>query len=393
MRSQLAMGKPPMTKFALLLAILFAALSAAPIHAADMAPEVRKSIVYLTVQGISSAGEIEDAKIASGFMISKEGHFITALHVLQDKDGKVYPRYKQIVAKVGGGRNTSREIPVDVLETAASSDLALLKLDETEYTYQAVAFCSQTPDAGQSLLAFGFPGGEGLTPRDGKFSNRGGRYWQVGIDFSWGMSGGPVYDDGGAVRGVVKGGRRDASEVRWIVPIRDADAWLRRFRVDERCEKSGGKPKEPENKTPPLQQFVIDKPFINLNRMVASPNPGMPPMPGFEVSVKATATGAKGKNLQLMVLFSVPGAFNYFVANAAEPFYRNPQGLAATATPLKLVQEDSDTTQATLPFPVYALNLVPTGYRTYYPIIVHVLAFVDNALVAQAASDQFVVAW
>jgi Trypsin-like peptidase domain len=376
------------------LLMVFPAMAQTP---SSITAAAKKSIVYLHVQGITSTGETEDLKTASGFMISSEGHFITALHVLQDKDGKAYSRYKQIFARVGGGKYTSRDIVVEVLEAPAdsASDLALLKLVETEYRYEPVSYCPAAPETGQALVAYGFPGGEEFTPRDGKFANRsGGRYWQVGIDFSWGMSGGPVYDSGGLVRGVIKGGRRDASEVRWIVPIRDADLWLRRYRVKEKCGEAEPGPHDTPPPAAAAPAVTIDKPYVILNQLLPNPaGPGMPPFPGFDIGTSVSVNGAKGKRLQVMALFSAPGAPNYYFANAAEPFYRNPQGLVATTTPIKLLPQDRDVTQVRLPFPLYALNLMPTGYRTYYPVVVHILAFLDDVLVAQNFSEQFVIAW
>ena len=55
------------------------------------------------------------------------------------------------------------------------------------------------------------------------------------MDFTYGMSGGPVFDENGGVRGIVKGGVPEEPIVRWVIPIRYIDAWLREHDTLTRC--------------------------------------------------------------------------------------------------------------------------------------------------------------
>jgi S1-C subfamily serine protease len=168
----------------------------------------------------------------SGFVVSREGYVITALHVvratqrlgeeLRGSDNRLY-------VGIRGGSSFS-PLPAEVVDSDAAHDLALLKVKSVARV-PAVRFSSAPPDDGALVEAAGLPGmaGAALVTNTGHVVDasqvRLGRRVVKGMseseasqlaplrDFYFadmktdeGMSGGPIYlVDGMAIIGVVHG--------------------------------------------------------------------------------------------------------------------------------------------------------------------------------------------
>lgn len=204
---------------------------------AKASSDIKPSIVYIRVMGENTKTFEREEYNATGFIISNEGYVLTASHVLRDKDGEQY-RVPPTVTGVIGGKYTTRAYPLRIVEQNDQTDVALLKFPEIEEKMAAITACRDTPSQGDTLFAFGFPYDEDFTPLDGNFNNAsGGRgRWVVTMPFTHGMSGGPVTDVDGNVRGIAHGGKRGEPAVRWVTPIRYASTFLTAFDVPDRCD-------------------------------------------------------------------------------------------------------------------------------------------------------------
>lgn len=134
----------------------------------------------------------------SGFFIDREGYFVTNHHVAAA--GKVF----FIGSKASGWRQAN------LLEADEEHDLALLKIEHQ--TDPFVLSDSDKVTLGQTVATIGFPNIElqGLSPKftKGEISSLAGiqddpTTFQISVPVQPGNSGGPLFDEGGCVVGVV----------------------------------------------------------------------------------------------------------------------------------------------------------------------------------------------
>ena len=134
----------------------------------------------------------------SGFFIDPTGHFVTNHHVAAA--GSIF----FIGSKTSGWRQAK------LLETDKENDLALLKIDHQ--TDPFVLSDSDKVTLGQTVATIGFPNIElqGLSPKftKGEISSLAGiqddpATFQISVPVQPGNSGGPLFDEGGRVVGVV----------------------------------------------------------------------------------------------------------------------------------------------------------------------------------------------
>jgi serine protease Do len=132
----------------------------------------------------------------SGFFITADGYAVTNNHVVQNADNV------QVTADDG------KTYSAKVIGTDARTDLALIKVDGSDFPY--VKLADQAPRVGDWVLAVGNPFGLGGTVTAGIVSARGrdigaGPYddfIQIDAPVNKGNSGGPAFDVDGDVIGV-----------------------------------------------------------------------------------------------------------------------------------------------------------------------------------------------
>ena len=197
----------------------------------ELSSLARTTIVRVTVKYTSpnDPNNVCDESFGAGFVVSKDGHVLTADHLLTPPDECKEFDVLQLTGNIGGylGNN---EIPLNISsDRNAFSDVVLLKFVDTPQDHAVAPVCrSDDLIAGERLLAFGFPKNEGFSPIDVRYSNPDGTRgrWRVSSVFTYGVSGGPVYNTKGQVVAVVQGGLAGTPAVRYVVPLRQAKSLI-----------------------------------------------------------------------------------------------------------------------------------------------------------------------
>ena len=156
--------------------------------------------------------------IGSGFFVSKMGHVITNAHVVQN------------CSKVTIGDNANKQVPAEIINTDRSNDLALLKLStlemasaESKSLIQKLGIVvvplatngllrNEDVRLGEKVLVAGYPFGDvfsntikvtsGIVSATRGAGDDSGQF-QLDAAVQPGNSGGPIYDSGGNIVGVV----------------------------------------------------------------------------------------------------------------------------------------------------------------------------------------------
>jgi S1-C subfamily serine protease len=158
------------------------------------------------------------SRTGSGFFVSKMGHVITNAHVVQNCN------------RVTIGDNTNKQVPAELINTNRSNDLALLKIStlemasaESKSLIQKLGITvvplaskgllrSEDVRLGEKVLVAGYPFGElfsntikvttGVVSATRGAGDDSGQF-QLDAAVQPGNSGGPIYDSGGNIVGVV----------------------------------------------------------------------------------------------------------------------------------------------------------------------------------------------
>jgi S1-C subfamily serine protease len=166
----------------------------------------------------SSAKQKPQSGTGSGFFVSKMGHVITNAHVVQN------------CKKITIGDNANKQVPAELINTDRSNDLALLKLStlemasaESKSLIQKLNIVvvplaskgllrSEDVKLGEKVLVAGYPFGElfsntikvtsGIVSATRGAGDDSGQF-QLDAAVQPGNSGGPIYDSGGNIVGVV----------------------------------------------------------------------------------------------------------------------------------------------------------------------------------------------
>ena len=162
--------------------------------------------------------QIPQSGSGSGFFVSKMGHVITNAHVVQN------------CKKVTIGDNANKQVPAELINTDRSNDLALLKLStlemasaESKSLIQKLGIVvvplaskgllrSEDVRLGEKVLVAGYPFGDtfsntikvttGVVSATRGAGDNSGQF-QLDAAVQPGNSGGPIYDSGGNIVGVV----------------------------------------------------------------------------------------------------------------------------------------------------------------------------------------------
>jgi len=135
--------------------------------------------------------------LGSGFLISSDGYVLTNVHVIKDAT--------QIIVTL----SDHREIPANLIGEDKITDVALLKIDETDLPFVKTGN-SDALDIGQWVLAIGSPFGLDHTASQGIISGLGRNlphdtyvpFIQTDVAINPGNSGGPLFNVNGEVIGI-----------------------------------------------------------------------------------------------------------------------------------------------------------------------------------------------
>ena len=164
------------------------------------------SIAYDTVVEIETTikstdyfgRESESTALGSGVIISADGYIVTNNHVISGAS--------DIKVKLNGKEYESKLIGTD-----SKTDIALIKIDETDLTYAIIAN-SDAVEVGDSAIAIGNPLGYGITVTSGIISalhkeitinNKTMNLFQTDAAINSGNSGGGLFNINGELIGIV----------------------------------------------------------------------------------------------------------------------------------------------------------------------------------------------
>lgn len=170
--------------------------------------------------------EIEEEKnwTGSGFFISVNGHLLTGAHVI--------PEFKKwdevtLTGKIGKVSGSSHPYKLQFIDKNTNLDLALLKLEleinKEDPNFIKVATLGRTSNvlAQKPVWVMGYPGGRALNTECMSIHTTIAEKGNFGLsgNINKGQSGGPVFDTGGAVIGVLRGGFKGLNELGVMIPI------------------------------------------------------------------------------------------------------------------------------------------------------------------------------
>lgn len=195
----------------------------------------------------------------TGFLVSPDGHILTALHVVGDPD--IYERiFIKVVFPVRTGRRTwtsTRPFDAHIKDWLPEYDLALIELDDVAYVSRlpVIGFdFDETIVSNDEFAGFGF----NLLRSVEKVrqpASIGGKFQRMSdvrpfaevapLGFAFGSSGGPLFDGSsrvfgawhGSIRGAhdISGAVRDVSGIAWVIPMdKSVRAWLKKNGVEPR---------------------------------------------------------------------------------------------------------------------------------------------------------------
>jgi S1-C subfamily serine protease len=176
------------------------------------------SIVHIHSRRIRKDGSGNpDDSYGTGFLVTREGHVITASHVVLKPDGDTIVETTASIRSRHGQR-----YKLEPIKTDNEIDLMLLALpNDVGIEWKPLTFGdSQTTPTDAYLFALGFPGTSDLTSAEGILSNKSTPHgtWQTTLPLNRGNSGGPVFDKKGRVVAIAKAGNDMQNSVTFVIP-------------------------------------------------------------------------------------------------------------------------------------------------------------------------------
>jgi hypothetical protein len=224
-----------------------------PLTPKQITAKSKPAIVRVLVYG---QAQDEPERIGSGFIVSKDGHIATNLHVFTDLTRGVF-------TDVRIGLLDGRTLPVKrVIAIDAGRDLAVLGIDARNLPVLELGD-SDRAAAGDPVVAIGHPVGQFYTVSDGLISSwrlleagpgRATKILQISAPISVGSSGGPLFDAYGKVIGVNTAIAREGQNLNFAIPSNylrpllsagsgePIDAFASRFSPPPKGDDGGGSP-------------------------------------------------------------------------------------------------------------------------------------------------------
>lgn len=161
----------------------------------------------------------------SGAVIHEDGFVITARHVVEEaaEDGSGQTIYGRLRSQFGFER-----YPLTLVGFGTGiADIAVLQFPTTiKNNWDYLPFNADDMEVQDTFVGWGFPIGQDVQPIAGQVTLKEALIFRSNANFIYGMSGGPVLDSQGNVRGVIKGGsmipgtNTIAPGLTFFVPIR-----------------------------------------------------------------------------------------------------------------------------------------------------------------------------
>jgi serine protease Do len=155
----------------------------------------------------------------SGFIFDSQGLILCTTHDLQN--------LREIdIAFYDGGRIKGKLVKIDV-----HKDLALVRINSPVQSFISLTDGRNQVSPGESVFSVGCPANLIGTVHTGTISGpprRAGQslYWQVNMNIYPGSSGSPVFDERGKLIGIIKGHRRGANNIGFLIPFETIVAFM-----------------------------------------------------------------------------------------------------------------------------------------------------------------------
>jgi len=177
---------------------------------------VKDSILFVQAVVRNRDGTNEHiADLASGFIVTCRGHFLTAAHVIQPLNQNEEVKYY-----ASPGPRDNRRLLLEFIKSDPQLDIALFQLPPSQtWIPLLIATSASVPDDAK-LIVFGFSNGGDLASSQGTIRNhfaRGGRF-NTQLPLNHGDSGAPAFDIAGRVIGMAEGGFDARNNVTIITP-------------------------------------------------------------------------------------------------------------------------------------------------------------------------------
>ncbi|MBV8282828.1 MAG: trypsin-like peptidase domain-containing protein [Candidatus Eremiobacteraeota bacterium] len=181
-----------------------------------------QSLVFIKATAKRANG-LEDEFTGTGFIVHPDGYVLTCNHVVPPEGTD----YANVECSGAVGGRYEHAYPLTVIERNEQRDLMLLKLPESERGPWRSLRTSALAQVDSRIVALGFPLDEGLVEAPGSITgNEAHGRWFTNAGLTFGMSGGPVFDESGAVVGIVTGGHPEARILDLVFPLSGASSLL-----------------------------------------------------------------------------------------------------------------------------------------------------------------------
>ena len=169
----------------------------------------QKASVYISVKCLDQSNGAPVYLSASGVIVSKRGHILTAGHPFDCKVDDLKLDYQSVTVAIGNSRGQKRPVNLISKQSSDNIDIAVLRLVDPPSNMPFAQICRLTTiNPGKEILTYGFPEGQNYTPVGGTAGSvTDDEMWGVVAPFYLGMSGGAVTSkDLDIVVGLIKGG-------------------------------------------------------------------------------------------------------------------------------------------------------------------------------------------
>lgn len=195
----------------------------------------RNSMAFIKYEYTEKGGQ-SAPEYGSGFLVSADGYILTAAHVLSppesvDAEDVVFEQVSVTLGTSVGGESETAAI----IKRDRDLDVALLKIKEKASPRPFLKLGqSGNLAVGDELTGLGFPNGSdiaivptsSLTAKNAVISGVLKQFWQTGLAFNPGNSGGPVFDGKGLVVGIADRIAEEEQLISYVIPIQQASPML-----------------------------------------------------------------------------------------------------------------------------------------------------------------------
>lgn len=225
------------TYFLLITALSTFGSSASGQDCSKFAAANRQAVVSLSIEKTRKETGVVEKASATGFIVSDEGHVLTAYHVIASD-----ANYDEISIFGAIGSLNAPRAPMRVVEESKTSEVALLQFKDSSAKYTPVELGDPwNPAVGSQLCGLGFsaPLKEDYRVTTGTLSSRNSEDESAGVKNLWttqmpsnyGESGAPVVElTSGKVVALKYGGKdpSKAQNVNYLIPINLAESMIRK---------------------------------------------------------------------------------------------------------------------------------------------------------------------